>query len=53
MPVATSHLPLKMRKSASGAPGVFDFAVKTQKIEGSMWSFVILPTPMNFSRAYL
>ena len=38
VPVATSHRPLKMRKSASGAPGVFDLAVRTQKIEGSMWS---------------
>lgn len=39
VPVATSHRPLKMRKSARGAPGVFDFAVRTQKMEGSMWSF--------------
>ena len=33
---AISHLGLKIRKSASGVPGVFDFAVNTQKIDGSM-----------------
>lgn len=33
---ATSHLPLKIKKSARGIPGAFDFAVRTQKIEGSM-----------------
>ena len=48
-----SHLGLKIKKSARGVPGVFDFAVRTQKMDGSMWSLVILPTPINFSMAYL
>ena len=51
--LATSHRPLKMRKSTRGALGVFDFAVRTQKIEGSIWSLEMLPTLTNFSRAYL
>lgn len=50
---ATSQRGLKMRRSASGVPGVFDLAVSTQKMEGSMWSTVIEPTPTNFSMAYL
>ena len=36
MPDATSHLGLKIRKSANGTPGCLDFAVRTQKMEGSM-----------------
>ena len=36
VPVATSQRPLKIRKSARGTPGVFDLAVSTQKMEGSM-----------------
>lgn len=38
--LATSHLGLKIRKSASGAVVSRDGAVRTQKIEGSMWSTV-------------
>jgi len=34
--LATSHLGEKMRKSASGAAGSREGAVKTQKIEGSI-----------------
>jgi len=36
VPDATSHLGLKIRKSANGTPGCLDFAVRTQKIDGSM-----------------
>ena len=36
VPDATSHLGLKIRKSANGTPGCLDFAVRTQNIEGSM-----------------
>lgn len=53
VPFATSQRPLKMRKSAMGAPGVFDLAVRTQNIEGSIWSLLMLPTCANFSIAYL
>jgi len=49
---ATSHRGLKIRKSARGTPEAFDFAVRTQKMEGSMWSLEILPTFTNFSMAY-
>lgn len=50
---ATSHLGLKIRRSASGVPDVFDLAVSTQKMDGSMWSLDMLPTFTNFSSAYL
>lgn len=50
---ATSHLGLKIRKSANGIPGALDFAVRTQNMDGSMWSLEILPTLVNFSIAYL
>lgn len=33
---ATSQRGEKIKKSARGTPGVFDLAVRTQKIEGSM-----------------
>lgn len=36
VPVATSQRGLKIRKSARGVPRVFDFAVRTQKMDGSM-----------------
>ena len=36
VPSATSHLGLKIKKSANGVPGVLDFAVRTQKIDGSI-----------------
>lgn len=35
---ATSQRGLKIKKSARGVPGVLDLTVKTQNIEGSMWS---------------
>jgi hypothetical protein len=50
---ATSHLGLKIKKSARGTPGALDFAVRTQKMEGSMWSLEMDPTLTNFSKAYL
>jgi hypothetical protein len=51
--LATSHLGLKIRKSASGAAGSRLGAVKTQKIDGSMWSTEMEPTLTNFVRSYL
>lgn len=42
-----------MRKSASGVHGSRDFAVKTQKMEGSIWSTEMEPTLTNFVRSYL
>jgi hypothetical protein len=50
---ATSHLGLKIKKSASGAAGSLDGAVKTQNMEGSIWSTEIEPTLTNFVRSYL
>jgi len=35
---ATSQRGLKIKKSVRGVPGVFDLTVRTQNIEGSMWS---------------
>lgn len=51
--LATSHLGLKMRKSASGADGSREGAVSTQKMDGSMWSTEMEPTLTNFVRSYL
>jgi hypothetical protein len=42
-----------MRKSASGAVGSRDFAVRTQKMDGSMWSTEIEPTFTNLVKSYL
>ena len=50
---ATSQRGLKMSRSVSAWCGIFDLAVSTQKMEGSMWSFEMLPTFTNFSIAYL
>lgn len=49
---ATSHLGLKIKRSAKGIVGFFDFAVSTVNIDGSIWSFEMLPTLTNFSIAY-
>jgi hypothetical protein len=50
---ATSQRGLKIRKSASGAVGSWDLAVRTQKMEGSMWSTEMEPTLTNLVRSYL
>jgi hypothetical protein len=50
---AISHLGLKINRSARDVPGVLDLAVRTQKIDGSIWSLEIDPTFTNFSMAYL
>jgi len=42
-----------MRKSARGAVGSLDLAVRTQKIDGSIWSTEIEPTFTNLVRSYL
>ncbi len=42
-----------MRKSARGACGSRDGAVRTQKIDGSMWSTEMEPTFTNLVRSYL
>jgi len=50
---ATSHRGEKIRKSARGAVGSLDLAVRTQKMEGSMWSTEIEPTLTNLVKSYL
>lgn len=42
-----------MAKSARATPGVFDRAVRTVKMDGSMWSLEMLPTEMKEARSYL
>lgn len=51
--LATSQRGEKIKKSARGAVGSRDLAVRTQKMEGSMWSTDIEPTLTNFVRSYL
>ena len=50
---ATSQRGEKIRKSARGAAGSRERAVRTQKMDGSMWSTEIEPTLTNFVRSYL
>ena len=53
VPSATSQRSLKIAKSASATPVVLDGAVRTVKIEGSLWSLLRLPAAMKASRSYL
>jgi hypothetical protein len=50
---ATSQRGEKMRTSARGEVRSRDFAVRTQKMEGSMWSTEIEPTLTNLVKSYL
>ena len=50
---ATSQRGEKIKKSASGAVRSLDLAVRTQKIDGSIWSTEIEPTLTNLVRSYL
>lgn len=45
--LATSHLGEKIRKSASGAARSREGAVRTQKMDGSMWSTEVCGVRVN------
>lgn len=51
--VATSQRGPNQRKSQSGVRGSRDLAVRTVKIEGSVWSIDVLFWEENLVRSYL